>query len=67
MRASGKDENTICTPVKPMTLERAINFINDDEMVEVTPLSIRLHKRELSAVRRHQVRSRQNKAKKLTG
>jgi GTP-binding protein len=48
MRASGKDESTVCSPVKPMTLERAINFIKDDEMVEVTPRSIRLHKRVLS-------------------
>lgn len=63
MRASGKDENTICTPVKPMTLERAINFINEDEMVEVTPLTIRMHKRILSAVMRHQRKSRAEKAK----
>ncbi|MGC8706869.1 MAG: hypothetical protein ACP5SC_07580, partial [Desulfurella sp.] len=35
-----------------MTLEKAINFIKDDEMVEVTPLSIRLRKTELSAQKR---------------
>jgi GTP-binding protein len=35
-----------------MTLERAINFIKDDEMVEVTPRSIRLHKKELSLKKR---------------
>ena len=44
MRASGKDEAVILTPVKPMTLEYALNFIKDDEQVEVTPLSIRLRK-----------------------
>lgn len=44
MRAAGKDENVILTPVAPMTLERAIEFINDDELVEVTPLSIRIRK-----------------------
>jgi len=49
MRASGRDENVILTPVKPMVLERAIHFIRDDEMVEVTPKSIRLRKTVLSA------------------
>ncbi len=53
MRASGKDEATICSPVKPMTLEQAIHFIRDDEMVEVTPLSIRIRKVELNAAKRH--------------
>lgn len=54
MRASGKDENVVLTPIRPMTLERALQFVNDDEMVEVTPLSIRLRKKELSAQKRHQ-------------
>ncbi|MFC1857922.1 translational GTPase TypA [Thermodesulfobacteriota bacterium] len=44
MRAAGKDESTVCSPVKPMTLERAINFIKNDEMVAVTPTSIWLQK-----------------------
>ena len=57
MRASGKDESIVCTPVKPMTLERALHLIKDDEMVEVTPRSIRLHKRVLSAQKRHQERA----------
>lgn len=61
MRASGKDESTICTPVKPMTLEYALNFIRDDEMVEVTPLSIRLRKTILSAQKRHQARGKKFK------
>ncbi|MDM8516255.1 translational GTPase TypA [Desulfobacterales bacterium HSG16] len=63
MRASGKDESTVCTPVQPMTLERAINFIKDDEMVEVVPNSIRLHKRVFSAQKRHMLRSVKNKEK----
>jgi len=53
MRASGKDDATTCSPVKPMTLEEAIHFIRDDEMVEVTPLSIRIRKVELNAGKRH--------------
>ena len=55
MRAAGKDENVILTPVRPMTLERAIHFVRDDEMVEITPLSIRLRKTVLEAFRRHQI------------
>jgi len=52
MRASGKDDNILLTPVLPMTLERAIEFIKDDELVEVTPKSIRLRKTILPANKR---------------
>jgi GTP-binding protein len=57
MRASGHDENVILSPVKPMTLEWAIHFIREDEMVEVTPKSIRLRKTVLSAQQRYRQRS----------
>lgn len=63
MRASGKDENVILTPVKPMTLEQAITFIRDDELVEITPLSIRLRKGVLSAQKRHSARPKAGKEK----
>ncbi len=53
MRAAGKDENIIISPVKPLTLEQAINFIREDELVEVTPRSVRLRKALLSAQGRH--------------
>jgi GTP-binding protein len=56
MRASGRDENVILTTVLPMTLERALHFIREDEMVEVTPKSIRLRKTILSATKRHMIR-----------
>src|SRR3546814_438681 len=46
-RASGKDDAIRLTPPKRMTLEQAIAHIDDDEMVEVTPKSIRLRKRYL--------------------
>jgi GTP-binding protein len=52
MRASSKDEGIILTPVTQMTLEKAIEFINEDELVEVTPKSIRLRKGILSAQKR---------------
>ncbi len=47
MRASGTDENIILTPAIKLTLEQALEFIDDDELVEVTPLSIRLRKKAL--------------------
>lgn len=61
IRAAGKDENVILAPVKPMTLERAIHFIREDELVEVTPKSIRLRKAVLSAQQRHAMRGAKKK------
>jgi GTP-binding protein len=46
-RASGKDEGIRLTPPKRMTLEQAIAYIQDDELVEVTPKAIRIRKRFL--------------------
>ena len=43
-RSTGKDDAIRLTPPKRMTLEQAIAYIDDDEMVEVTPKSIRLRK-----------------------
>lgn len=48
MRAAAKDEAVILTPPIKMTLEKAIQFIKEDELVEITPLSIRLRKRILN-------------------
>ncbi len=47
MRASGSDENIILTPPIKFSLEQALEFIEDDELVEITPLSIRLRKKKL--------------------
>ncbi len=44
MRASGSDENVILTPPTQMSLEECISYINEDELVEVTPKAIRLRK-----------------------
>ena len=63
MRASGKDENVILTPVRPMTLERALHFVREDEMVEVTPVSIRLRKSILAAQKRYQMEAAKKKGK----
>ncbi len=48
MRASGSDENIMLTPPIKMTLEAAVEFLADDELVEVTPQSIRIRKRYLT-------------------
>jgi len=48
IRTTSKDEAVRLTPIVPMTLEQAIAYIEDDELVEVTPQSIRIRKRELS-------------------
>ncbi|HYN84459.1 MAG TPA: translational GTPase TypA [Pyrinomonadaceae bacterium] len=52
MRASSADEAMRLVPVKEMSLEQALEFIADDELVEVTPASIRLRKRVLAANQR---------------
>lgn len=52
IRAAGSDENIILTPPLQLTLEQALETINDDELVEVTPKSIRLRKKDLDAPRR---------------
>ncbi|NNM50675.1 MAG: translational GTPase TypA [Pseudomonadales bacterium] len=52
IRAAGTDENIILTPAIRFTLEQALEFIEDDELVEVTPKSIRLRKRYLSETER---------------
>ncbi|WP_083172539.1 translational GTPase TypA [secondary endosymbiont of Trabutina mannipara] len=48
LRASGTDEATNLIPLIKMSLEQAIEFVDDDELVEVTPQSIRLRKRYLT-------------------
>ncbi|MDG4594110.1 MAG: translational GTPase TypA [Candidatus Contendobacter sp.] len=47
IRAAGSDENILLTPPVRMSLEQALEFIDDDELVEVTPKSIRLRKKLL--------------------
>ena len=47
MRASGKDDNILLTPPRKMSMEDMMSYINDDELVEVTPQSLRLRKKLL--------------------
>lgn len=48
VRASGSDENIILTPARRFTLEQAIDYIENDELIEVTPDAIRMRKRYLT-------------------
>ncbi|MEL6366813.1 MAG: translational GTPase TypA [Pseudomonadota bacterium] len=61
IRAAGSDENLLLTPPVKMSLEQALEFIDDDELVEVTPTSIRLRKKLLGESDRKRA-SRQAKA-----
>ncbi|MGE5160264.1 MAG: translational GTPase TypA, partial [Betaproteobacteria bacterium] len=47
IRAAGKDDNILLTPALRLSLEQALEFIEEDELVEVTPTAIRLRKRHL--------------------
>jgi GTP-binding protein len=59
IRAAGSDENILLTPPIRLSLEQGLEFIDDDELVEVTPLSVRLRKKLLAAgERRREQRQR---------
>jgi GTP-binding protein len=63
VRAAGKDEALSLTPPMRLSLERALSYINDDELVEITPESIRLRKRWLDPnERKKQERKREASA-----
>ncbi len=63
IRAAGKDEALSLTPPMRLSLERALSYINDDELVEITPESIRLRKRWLDPnERKKQERKREASA-----
>lgn len=57
VRTAGKDENIVLTPVRPRTLDWAIDWIDDDEWVEVTPESIRIRKKDLPQNKRSVIRA----------
>jgi len=61
IRAAGTDENLILTPAIRFSLEQALEFIDDDELVEVTPQAIRIRKKWLKEHERKR-ESRQSKA-----
>jgi GTP-binding protein len=61
MRSSTADELVRLIPPRPLSLEQALEFIRDDECVEVTPMSIRLRKVELSGQKRQSQASKQKR------
>ncbi len=63
VRASGSDENLVLTPPKRLTLEEALEYLDDDELLEVTPKSLRLRKRVLDP----SMRKRENKKAATAG
>jgi len=56
IRAAGRDENVILTRPREMTLEACIEFIDDDELVEVTPHHLRIRKKQLGAGARYKAK-----------
>jgi len=59
MRAAGSDEALRLTPPRTLSLEQCLEFINDDEVVEVTPLSIRLRKKILDTSKRLKMKNKE--------
>jgi len=60
MRSSGSDNTVTLRPPRQLSLDQSIEFIAEDELVEVTPLSIRLRKMELDPNKRNALRKKQN-------
>jgi GTP-binding protein len=58
MRASGSDRNILLKPPRVLSLEAALEYIEEDELVEVTPGSIRLRKIVLSEIERRKAARR---------
>ena len=61
MRAAGSDDTIKLTPPRVFTLEEALEFIDDDELVEVTPTDIRLRKKLLTELERRKYNNRMNR------
>src|SRR5216110_1466095 len=67
MRAASSDETVRLIPPRPLSLEQALEFIRDDECVEVTPKSIRLRKVELNQTKRQSASSKRKRELASTG
>ncbi len=58
MRASGRDDNVKIAPPWILSLEESLEYVEEDELLEVTPTSLRLRKRHLSEVERKRANKR---------
>ena len=67
MRSSSAEELVRLIPPRPMSLEQALEFIREDECIEVTPASVRLRKLELDASRRQSSAGKRAKALATAG
>jgi GTP-binding protein len=67
MRAASADELIRLIPPRPLSLEQALEFIRNDECVEVTPKSVRLRKVELSASKRSSLASKRKRERETAG
>jgi GTP-binding protein len=63
MRASGADDSLRLVPPIQMSLEQFLEFVSDDELIEVTPKSIRLRKKILQADQRARIKSKKQQGK----
>ena len=61
MRTTSTDENIQLEPPRPITLEYALEYIEEDELIEVTPENIRLRKRSLQATERKKAQRAANR------
>jgi len=65
IRAAGRDENVLLTPPRDMSLEKSIEWIATDELVEVTPKSIRIRKRSLDPNERYKIERDRKREREL--
>ncbi|MBI4030313.1 MAG: translational GTPase TypA, partial [Proteobacteria bacterium] len=66
IRASGADEAVVLVPPRKMSLEDMMSYINNDELVEVTPMSLRLRKKFLTAQEREIAKKQEKKAREAS-
>jgi GTP-binding protein len=67
IRAAGRDENVILTPPREMGLEKALEWIADDELVEVTPKSVRMRKKALAVGERYRAERDRKREERAAG
>lgn len=63
MRTSGADDAIKLVPPRPISLEAAMEWIEDDELIEVTPLSVRIRKKHLDPISRKRIQRDKKNAK----
>ena len=62
VRASGSDDAVILTPPTRFSLEQCLEFVEDDELIEVTPSSVRMRKKILNTDRRRKTKAKARKS-----